>query len=112
MAFCEVCGMKHKTFPPLRVGQRIRVSRATLEDGVPAKLARLIWTASEGVITALSAKDNDLAVSFRMPSGEVDSVYLRVCWFGPKLSEYGKEIEILEQPAEQGSLFVSRRAIA
>lgn len=95
--------MKHHSFPPLRIGQRIRVTLGKLESGVPTRVARMLFSAKEGVVFGLDAEKNDLKITFMTSDGEA-SVFVIVTPLGVRLRGDSTVVEIIGQPPVQMAL--------
>lgn len=97
-------------------GQRIRVTRYTLESGAPARQARITTeSTSEGVITKierLRGIPNTVAVTYTDGHSELVACMSILPAHGLLLKDFcrGQEIEILQQAPTQQRLFELRAA--
>lgn len=106
--------MPSENFPPLQLGQVIRVTRSRAIPGKhPMAPDSCEKTITEGTITALARVKDDLnAIRVSYTDGQAE--HTSYAWIhiihGLLLHSHGQTIEILAQPPEQGALFNRRAA--
>lgn len=100
-------------FAPLRLGQRVRITKARQVAGHPV-LSPEAWVdeVTEGTITAFKRVDSGVLAAVTKPDGTVDWHHFVIAWRGVMLNEIGRHVEILSAAPEQQRLFSGSKEAA
>lgn len=97
-------------FAPLRIGQRVRITKQRHLPGAPVlDAASWVDDVTEGLISSFQRVDGGLMVAVSQSGGDPVRIYIGVAWFGPMLNPNGTKVEILADAPEQTELFEMRR---